>query len=199
MGKPWRRLASERGPCPPEQSLRKNAASWVPLAPTPGDSDTRSKAFLTLPAANARLQPRALALQLPQAGSFASSSSSPQTRARDPRATPLSYPHARALQPPYLAAAAARPRPSSPPGGADVRGSLSPFTRTSPRLHQASSREMSAGWLGPEAENYSHSREGGSHAGARHSGSMPTNCRLAAAAPAKAAAILVRGAGEHAQ
>lgn len=65
--------------------------------------------------------------------------------------------------------------------------------RSSPRLRQASSREMSADWLGPEAENYSHSREGGSHAGARHSGSMPTNGRLAAAAPTEAAAILVRG------
>lgn len=63
--------------------------------------------------------------------------------------------------------------------------------RSSPRLRQASSREMSADWLGPEAENYSHSREGGSHAGARHSGSMPTNGRLAAAAPTEAAAILV--------
>lgn len=60
--------------------------------------------------------------------------------------------------------------------------------RSSPRLRQASSREMSADWLGPEAENYSHSREGGSHAGARHSGSMPTNGRLAAAAPTEAAA-----------
>lgn len=69
---------------------------------------------------------------------------------------------------------------------------------TSPRLYPASSREMSAGPLRPEAENYRHSCEGGSHAGARHSGSMPTNCRLAAAAPTEAAAILVRGAGEHA-
>lgn len=69
---------------------------------------------------------------------------------------------------------------------------------TSPRLYPASSRETSAGPLRPEAENYRHSCEGGSHAGARHSGSMPTNCRLAAAAPTEAAAILVRGAGEHA-
>lgn len=116
-----------------------------------------------------------------------------------PRATPLSYPHAGPSNRPTwrrLPLTLGHLLGQEPERMLAVPSHRSP--RTSPRLHQASSREMSAGRLRPEAEKYSHSCEGGSHAGARHSGSMPTNCRLATAAPTEAAAILVRGAGEHA-
>lgn len=83
-------------------------------------------------------QPRALQVRSPspppasarEAGSFASNASaSPPAPENPPPATPLSYPQAGALQPPYLAAAAARPQPSSPLGaGADARSSRSAFT-----------------------------------------------------------------------
>lgn len=114
MGRTWRRLASERDPGPPEQSLIKNPASWIPLAPTPGNPATRSRAFYLkalctspplcppgprispglpetgrLPRHPPAAQGSGPSTPTPQAVSFTSSvPPSPQT----PRATPLSYP-----------------------------------------------------------------------------------------------------------
>lgn len=137
-----------------DESRKRNAASWLPLALDPRQLCHRVLPQHTLPFSGA----------LPARAVPESARPRPTIRLRalhvlrgrqpslltllGPRLPlePHPFPTRTPGDPnrPYLAAAAARPQPSSPSGAdADARGYLSPFTPTFPRLHQASRGEMS--------------------------------------------------------